>query len=97
VSLSVHRKYNFIILLKMKKQILNIGKALSRSEQKEVFGGNEIAYIGSDEGGGGFWDESGQCSTDSQCPDSTFMGVTKKGYCKSVACDGDPRKYCDVK
>jgi hypothetical protein len=26
----------------MKKQILNIGKALSRSEQKEVFGGDVI-------------------------------------------------------
>lgn len=47
--------------------------------------------------GGGWCTETGQCSTDSQYPDSTFMGQTKKGYCKSVSCDGDPRKYCDVK
>jgi hypothetical protein len=73
----------------MKKQILNIGKALSRAEQKEVFGGLMLSD--------GWCDESGQCSTDSECPDSTFMGETKTGYCKSVACDGDPRKYCDVK
>jgi hypothetical protein len=39
VSLNVHGKYNFLNLLIMKKQILNIGKALSRAEQKQVFGG----------------------------------------------------------
>jgi hypothetical protein len=87
--------FNIFINLKifiMKKQILNIGKALSRAEQKQVFGGRVL-----EEGGGsGFCDTSGQCSTDSECPDSTFMGRAQKGYCKSVACDGDPRKYCDV-
>ena len=28
----------------MKKQILNLGKALSKAEQKEVFGGASIMY-----------------------------------------------------
>lgn len=32
----------------MKKQILNIGKALNRAEQKEIFGGTELTF----EGGG---------------------------------------------
>ncbi len=73
----------------MKKQILNLGKALNKAEQKQINGGRM------DEG---WCVETGQCSSDSQCPDSTpFMGQTKKGYCKSVSCDGDPRKYCDVK
>jgi hypothetical protein len=39
VSLNVHSKLNLHNLLIMKKQILNIGKALSRAEQKQVFGG----------------------------------------------------------
>jgi hypothetical protein len=30
----------------MKKQILNIGKALSRAEQKEVFGGAVLTHAG---------------------------------------------------
>ncbi|AQS94451.1 hypothetical protein BXQ17_10410 [Polaribacter sp. BM10] len=30
----------------MKKQILNIGKALSRAEQKQVFGGNVLIEDG---------------------------------------------------
>ncbi len=33
----------------MKKQILKIGKALTRAEQKEVFGGNQIIH--EDQGG----------------------------------------------
>jgi hypothetical protein len=50
VSLYFHRKYNFFNLFIMKKQILNIGKALSRAEQKQVFGG---AMMQEDDGGGG--------------------------------------------
>jgi len=35
----------------MKKKILNIGKALSRAEQKEVFGGDITTEDGDDGGG----------------------------------------------
>jgi hypothetical protein len=63
VSLNVHSKYNFLILLIMKKQILNIGKALSRAEQKEVFGGN-LTYEG---------DEcKDECTTDADCTDPSW-------------------------
>lgn len=44
----------------MKKSILNIGKALNRKEQKDIFGGNSF-----DDGSGG----SGQsCSMPGSCP-----------------------------
>ena len=48
----------------MKKQILNIGKALSRAEQKKVFGGN-ITYEG-----GGHCDH--ECTTDADCTDPSW-------------------------
>ena len=74
----------------MKKQILNLGKALSKAEQKVIHGGN----LEED----GWCTETGQCQLDSECPDAIpFMGEAKKGYCRAVTCDGDPRKYCDVK
>lgn len=43
----------------MKKSILNIGKALSKVEQKNVFGGAMSV--------GGFCDD--ECTTDAHCTD----------------------------
>jgi hypothetical protein len=66
VSLSVHRKYNFINLLKMKNQILKIGKVLNRAEQKQVFGGAVLTHEG----------DTGPCYS------STCRTDNEKGCCK---------------
>lgn len=47
MSLSVHSEIN-VKIIKMKNQILSIGKALSRAEQKQVFGGDTIGLPGDD-------------------------------------------------
>jgi|AntAceMinimDraft_5_1070358.scaffolds.fasta_scaffold411231_1 hypothetical protein len=54
----------------MKKQILNIGKALSRVEQKQVFGGN-LQHEGGDNGG-----NCKVCSTNSDCASGVCMSVS---------------------
>mgnify|MGYP006165977847 CR=1 FL=1 len=72
----------------MKKQILNIGKALSRAEQKLVFGG-DLQYEGGDigcvevgslcvvNGGGG---EHTSCCNSKKCVSSSGYGTW--GLCK---------------
>jgi len=46
VSLNVQGTINFLNIIKMKKSILNLGKALDKAEQKEVNGGNEFLACG---------------------------------------------------
>jgi hypothetical protein len=48
VSLNVHYKYNLLIFLIMKKSILNLGKALNKTEQKSINGGRVL--LGSGDG-----------------------------------------------
>lgn len=59
----------------MKKQILNIGKALNRAEQKEIFGGNVLMEEGFDDGCyvRGEMDNNCGCNYNSDC---------KSGYCE---------------
>lgn len=53
----------------MKKQILNIGKALNKKEQKKIFGGHDFTHVGDDNG---FACKIGEhaCKEDSECPGS---------------------------
>lgn len=75
----------------MRNQILNVGRALSLTEQKSILGGKPGLTEDS-----GLCDHSGQCISDAECPDAPpFDG--RKGFCAQRACDGDPRKYCDLK
>ena len=62
MSLNVHCKYNLLNILIMKKQILNIGKILNKSEQKEISGG--LSYL-TKVGPGGLCHTSapGQCAS----------------------------------
>jgi hypothetical protein len=39
VSLNVHGKYNLLNIFNYEKQILNLGKALNKAEQKLINGG----------------------------------------------------------
>lgn len=72
----------------MKKQILNLGKALSKAEQKTVFGGKATLTHAPVDGGIG-------CGPDFPCPTMgavvdegeeagkwiTYKGVCTDGYC----------------
>lgn len=65
----------------MKKSILNIGKVLSRAEQKIVFGGNIIT---TDDGDSGWC--SHVCSVNADC------GPMQE--CFTGKCDGDDTRMC---
>jgi len=79
----------------MKKQILNLGKGLSKSEQKRISGGDPIVPI--------YWDENcaqqGEtgyiegcpCTSDSNCLNVYILGdnggvVMRSGTCVSGTC-----------
>lgn len=66
----------------MKKQILNIGKALSRAEQKEVFGGAELTQ------------EGGEMCSD-VCNSGTKVCPTGQ-ECFKGTCAGDNTWMCRV-
>ncbi|WP_456377571.1 hypothetical protein [Lutibacter sp.] len=57
----------------MKKQFLNLGKALSKAEQREIFGGAVLSY---DDGGGA-------CATGFECE---FDEDCKPFYIDCIVC-----------
>ena len=58
----------------MKNQILNIGKALSRAEQKEVFGGTVLAF------------DDGETHSWVSCKDGTTYSALNCGLSADNAC-----------
>jgi len=65
----------------MKKQFLNLGKALSKTEQKQISGGKVITE---------FCDGTitNECESDDVCGNITdpLSGAHAAGYCRMTAC-----------
>lgn len=70
----------------MKKQFLNLGKALNKTEQKQIFGG-EREPAGMDPG-----EPCSSCSVNSDCNSGVCM--TSSGDCEHLPCGCKSNKHC---
>lgn len=71
----------------MKKSMLNLGKALDKAEQKNIFGG--LSYPTKDNGDCDHWNTC--CGPDNPCPTIRLIG-NDTGY-RTGTCNS--RGYCD--
>ncbi|WP_179020848.1 hypothetical protein [Winogradskyella forsetii] len=74
------------------KNLLNLGKALNKAQQKQIFGGMIHLTKKPDTGGGGGsspvnWcdDDPTCCETDAECPGTTANGEWLEGFCQITA------------
>ena len=77
-------RVNIIIkFFNMKKQFLNLGKALNKAEQKQIFGGNNDLEV-----------EEGMCSNQCGYTMGQEWGCPAGQSCFTGYCDGAETRMC---